>query len=174
VVTDDDENEIMNAMQAAMDADFVLLTGGVSVGDYDLVPAALEKCGVSKIFHKVKQKPGKPLFFGKKNKTLFFGLPGNPASVLTCFYEYVVDALERFTYTHLVNEMRLPLLYGFTKKPGLTFFLKGKINESGVEILGQQDSYLLNSFALADCLIELDENREQFLPGETVSVRKIV
>jgi molybdopterin molybdotransferase len=174
VVTDDDEKEIMNAVQVSKGADFVLLTGGVSVGEYDLVAAAMEKCGVQKIFHSVKQKPGKPLYFGKKNNTLFFGLPGNPASTLTCFYEYVMEAIEIFLHVPLVREIQLPLQNGWRKKSGLTFFLKGKTKDNGVEILGQQESFMMSSFAISDCLVELDENREQYEPGDMVRVKMII
>ena len=79
------------------ESDLVLLTGGVSVGEYDFVVSAAKECGVETGFHKVKQKPGKPLFFGMKNKIAVFGLPGNPSSVLTCYYEYVLPALERLS-----------------------------------------------------------------------------
>ncbi|MCX6177225.1 MAG: molybdopterin molybdotransferase MoeA, partial [Bacteroidetes bacterium] len=92
---------------AMLDSDMIVLTGGVSVGDYDFVVPAAEAAGTQSIFHKIKQKPGKPLFFGVKDgvddvktdlvtakQTVVFGLPGNPASVLTCFYQYVLTALE--------------------------------------------------------------------------------
>ena len=70
--------------------DLVLCSGGISVGDYDFVGKALRELGVNEVFYKVKQKPGKPLFFGKTDNTLVFALPGNPAAALTCFYIYVV------------------------------------------------------------------------------------
>ncbi|TAG97540.1 MAG: molybdopterin molybdenumtransferase MoeA, partial [Sphingobacteriales bacterium] len=86
----DDLGVITSALKEALEeADLVLVTGGVSVGDHDHTAAAAEACGVQCIFHKVKQKPGKPLFFGIKGKVPVFGLPGNPSSVLTCFYQYV-------------------------------------------------------------------------------------
>src|SRR6187431_207074 len=96
-VIDDDERAIMRAINRTIDADILILTGGASVGDYDFVPSALEKCGVQKVFHKVKQKPGKPFYFGVENQTLVFGLPGNPAAVLSCFYQYIVPVIENFT-----------------------------------------------------------------------------
>jgi molybdopterin molybdotransferase len=173
VFTDDNEAEIMDAVNAVCDSDIIILSGGVSVGDYDLVPSALEKCGAQKIFHKVKQKPGKPLYFGKINDTLVFALPGNPASALTCFYEYVVPSISAFTHADYLLQVQLPLLNDFSKSPGLTHFLKGKTSNNGVTILGNQESYKLNSFAVADCLIELEEQRDIFLIGESVTVRMI-
>ena len=79
--------DITNALDYALnDADLVLLTGGVSVGNYDFVLPATKACGIKQLFHKVAQRPGKPLYAGMKGEKLIVGLPGNPASVLTCFY----------------------------------------------------------------------------------------
>ena len=74
-----------------------------------LVPASLENCGVQKIFHKIKQKPGKPFYFGRYNQTLVFALPGNPAAVMSCFYEYVVQAISSFTKKEYFNKMAFPI-----------------------------------------------------------------
>jgi molybdopterin biosynthesis enzyme len=71
----------------------VILTGGVSVGDYDHVKGVFKDLGVKTLFWRVRQKPGKPIFFGIKGKTLIFGLPGNPAAVHACFYQYVYPAI---------------------------------------------------------------------------------
>ena len=92
----DSLDKVTSVLAEALDkSDIVLLNGGISVGDFDFVLKATENCGITKIFHKIKQKPGKPIFFGKKDRKIIFGLPGNPASVLTCFYEYVTVSLEK-------------------------------------------------------------------------------
>jgi len=173
-VVDDVEKEIVKAVANQLTSDILILTGGVSVGDYDLVPASLEKCGVEKIFHKIKQKPGKPFYFGRYNQTLVFALPGNPAAVMSCFYEYVVQAISSFTQKKYFKKMLLPLAQDFNKKAGLTYFLKGKIGEKEVTVLNNQESYKLNSFAVADCLIEFDEDKENFIKGDLVNVRMIL
>lgn len=173
-VVDDVEAEIEQAISNQLTSDILILTGGVSVGDYDLVPASLEKCGVQKIFHKIKQKPGKPFYFGRHNQTLVFALPGNPAAVMSCFYEYVVQAISHFTQKEYFKTMLLPLAEDFNKKAGLTFFLKGKIGERDVTVLNDQESYKLNSFAVADCLVEFDEEKEIFKKGDLVQVRMIL
>ena len=172
-IVDDQEEEIASAIHRQSDSDILILTGGVSVGDYDLVPKMLEECGVKNIFHKVKQKPGKPFYFGKRNQTLVFGLPGNPASVLTCFYEYVVPAIGHLAKKDFLKKIKMPLAKAYTKKAGLTFFLKGKTNANEVTILNNQESYKMNSFALADCLIELEEGKEQWRKGDMVDVLMI-
>ncbi len=173
-LVDDKENEIEHAISNQLDSDILILTGGVSVGDYDLVPSVLEKCGIIKVFHKVKQKPGKPFYFGVRDKTLVFALPGNPAAAMSCFYKYIVPAISRFTQKTYFKNRMLPLASEFYKKPGLTWFLKGKTGENDVCILNNQESYLLNSFAIADCLVELEEDKEYLSKGELVSVYMIV
>ena len=67
-------------------SDVLILSGGISVGKYDLVKETLHKLGVREIFYKVAQKPGKPLFAGRKGGKIIFALPGNPAAILTCYY----------------------------------------------------------------------------------------
>ncbi|MBV6479184.1 MAG: Molybdopterin molybdenumtransferase [Ignavibacteria bacterium] len=173
-VTDDDEMQIMNAVTRQLNSDIIILTGGVSVGDYDFVFSALEKCEVTKIFHKVKQKPGKPFYFGRHHNTLVFGLPGNPASALTCFYKYIVNAIGSFTKREYFKKTKLPLAEDYLKKPKLTYFLKGKSTAEAVSILNNQESYMMNSFADADCIIELDEDKEQFHKGDIVPVLMII
>ncbi len=74
-------------------ADILIISGGVSFGEKDLVPLALQKFGVTKIIHGVLQKPGKPFWFGKKQHQLVFGLPGNPIAMLVCLYLYVLPLL---------------------------------------------------------------------------------
>ena len=169
-MVDDEEALIINAIKKQLKADILILTGGVSVGDYDFVSAALAKCGVEKIFHKVKQKPGKPFYFGKQKQTLVFGLPGNPASVLTCFYEYVAEAISQFTQKEYFIRSFLPVADEYHKKQGMTYFLKGKANESEVAILQGQESFRMDSFAQANCIIQLEEEKEIIGKGELVRV----
>jgi molybdopterin molybdotransferase len=92
-----------------LNPEIIILTGGVSEGEYDLVPKVCAKLGVKILFHKVAQKPGKPMLFGIKDEILIFGLPGNPASVFTTFEIYVGPAIRR-----LLGEMNYetPMLAG--------------------------------------------------------------
>jgi molybdopterin molybdotransferase len=157
----DDLNETVEAISYALDsADLILLTGGVSVGDYDFVVEAAEACGVEQLFHKVKQRPGKPLYAGIKNNKVVFGLPGNPASVLSCFYNYVVTAIECMTgQRNLISKRWLPLSSPFYKKIPFTQFLKAQCNEEKVTILSAQESFRLSSFSIANCLVVLPEEK---------------
>jgi molybdopterin molybdotransferase len=157
--------------KALVQSDVVLLTGGISVGDYDFVLQAATQCGVEKLFHKVKQRPGKPLYFGKKGNKLVFGLPGNPSSVLTCFYQYVIPALETLSKRKPVLEIiQAPLSKSFQKATGLTHFLKGSYNGETATPLDAQESYRLSSFAIANCLIQIDEEVTSLKEGELVDV----
>lgn len=157
--------------QALFEADLVLLTGGVSVGDYDFVVAAAKNCGVKQAFHRIRQKPGKPLFFGSKYQKIVFGLPGNPSSVLTCFYQYVLPAIGRMMGKDLrLETAEAVLTHNYAKVPGLTHFLKGRLHNGNVTPLHAQESFRLHSFAEADCLIILEEARGDYKSSEQVEV----
>ena len=157
--------------KALQQSDVVLLTGGVSVGDYDFVLSAAAECGVKKLFHKIKQRPGKPLYFGKKDDKLVFGLPGNPSSVLTCFYQYVIPALENLTKRKIsLQTLRAPLAKPIQKNTGLTHFLKGVYDGKTAISLDAQESYRLSSFAKANCLIQIDEGMTVCNEGELVII----
>ncbi len=168
---DDVESLTRILNEALAKSDIILMTGGVSVGDYDFTVMVSEKCGVQKIFHKIRQKPGKPIFFGKKEYILFFGLPGNPASVLTCFYEYVLAALQKLTAQKLLLENRhVPLSSAYKKSAGITHFLKGIFDGQQVSLSGGQESYKLNSFARANCLVVIPEAVMEVKAGENVEI----
>eukprot|EP01132_Coremiostelium_polycephalum_P017973 gene17973-21460_t len=126
------QETLTNALQKS---DAVLLTGGVSVGDYDFVVMAAQKSGVKQIFHMVKQKPGKPLYFGLHGKKPVFGLPGNPSSVLSCFYHYVLPALYRMARKdNPLKKIKAKLSETYHKPPGLTHFLKGSY-QNGLSVM---------------------------------------
>ncbi|MDP4285365.1 MAG: molybdopterin molybdotransferase MoeA [Bacteroidota bacterium] len=169
----DDDLEILTDIlaEALQNSDMVLLSGGISAGDYDFVLQAATNCGVTQLFHKIKQRPGKPLFFGKKENKLVFGLPGNPSSVLTCFYEYVLAALEILTKRKIsLQSVQAPLSQPFLKPAGLTHFLKGFYNGSTVSVLNAQESFRLSSFAKANCLVKINEEVMECNEGEMVDV----
>ncbi len=142
VYADDNLERLTSILNNALNKnDVVLLCGGISVGDYDFVLQATTNCGVKKIFHKVKQRPGKPLYFGKKENKVVFGLPGNPSSVLTCFYEYVVEALMiMMNKQNVIKLMQASLANDYKKIAGLTFFLKGLFKDDNVIPLDAQES----------------------------------
>lgn len=157
--------------QALETSDLILMTGGVSVGDYDFTMDAFESCGVRQVFHKIKQKPGKPMLFGIKDEKAVFGLPGNPASVLTCFYEYVIPAIGRMMHSPKSIEIKqVPLEHDHQKPAGLTHFLKGLYNGQTVSLQTGQESYKLSSFASANCLAVFQEGETVFNKGQLIDI----
>lgn len=168
----DDPQVVIDTLKYALDdSDVVLLSGGVSVGNYDFVPQAAAACGVTTLFHKLKQRPGKPLFVGRKGNKWVFGLPGNPSSVLTCFYEYVMVALEQLMQLPpVLKTVQAPLSKSYSKSAALTFFLKGYYDGQTVAPLDSQESYRLRSFAIANCLLCLPEEKMAFSEGDMVEV----
>ena len=168
----DNPDALKKVLEQALErSDVVLLTGGVSVGDYDYVVQATTACNITQHFHKIKQRPGKPLFFGTKGKKPVFGLPGNPSSVLSCFYMYVMPCISLLSgRDNRVKKSKASLTDEYKKPKGLTCFLKGFEKDGTVKALGAQESFRLSSFAQANCLIELDEERETYEANETVTI----
>jgi molybdopterin molybdotransferase len=173
ILSSEDNLEILSSRltNALEQSDLILLTGGVSVGDYDFVIEAANKNGIEQLFHKIKQKPGKPLYFGKKGKKYIFGLPGNPASVLSCFYEYVYPAIGLINNSKKdLIRIQAPLSKAQKKSSTLTQFLKGHFDGLIAHDLKAQESFRLSSFAKANCLIKLGEGKTEFAEGELVEI----
>lgn len=174
----DDEKLLREAATAALTkSTHVIITGGVSVGDYDYNRSVLSDCGVSEVFWRVAQKPGKPLYVGKCAQTLVFGLPGNPASSLVCFYEYVLPALLQFmgrTNRSGLAVIKARLTSDYTKKSGLTHFIRGRAVLQGNQLVvsphARQQSHMMTSFADANCLIEIPADAEHLAAGDVVEV----
>lgn len=157
---EDNYDATVEVLEEAINAsDLVLISGGISVGKYDYVGKALKMLEVKKLFYKVKQKPGKPLYYGKKEEIQIFGLPGNPAAALTCFYVYVFISLQRMMGKSIVELPRVNLKSKneFTTKGGRSQFLKAIFKEGCVEILEGQSSAMMQTFAICNALVFLPE-----------------
>jgi molybdopterin molybdotransferase len=163
----DRAEDIHARLADALRADVVLTSGGVSVGDLDLVKDALDAVRVERLFWQVAQKPGKPLAFGRLGHRLVFGLPGNPVSALVCFHLYVRPALRRMQ-GH--RRLHLPVLHASLAGPvrkarGLTEFVRVRLEESAgswvATALPSQSSGVLTALASGAALLvgppELDE-----------------
>ncbi|MEO2052747.1 MAG: gephyrin-like molybdotransferase Glp [Allomuricauda sp.] len=153
-VADDFEVTKRSIGEALQTCDVLLLSGGISVGDYDFVKQALEENGVQELFYKVFQKPGKPLFFGRKASQFVFALPGNPASSLTCFYIYVLPMLQKLSgYSKLgLPSYHFPMKHPYESRFDRPSFLKAGIVDGLVEILDGQGSSMIQSMALGNAL----------------------
>jgi molybdopterin molybdotransferase len=170
---EDDYGKTVETLSTALnDNDLVLITGGISVGDYDFVGKALKALNVKELFYKVKQKPGKPLFFGKKNDTTIFALPGNPAAALSCFYVYVYIALQQMIQRSALELPRITATVSnaFQKKGDRPQFLKGIYSNGQIEILDGQNSSMLQTFALANALVFAPEAISDIKTGDAIEV----
>lgn len=152
--------------------DVILVSGGISVGEYDFVGNALKELGVVEHFYKVNQKPGKPLFFGKKDEKITFALPGNPAASLSCFYIYVIAAIEKLSgnSNFKLNRVKAVSKSDFIKKGDRAQFLKAIYNDGKVEILEGQNSSMLHTFALANALVYVSDKDESININDEVEV----
>jgi molybdopterin molybdotransferase len=157
-------------------SDVVLLAGGVSAGKFDLVPGVLQDLGVEPHFHKVRMKPGKPLFFGTKSGKLIFGLPGNPVSAFVCFELFVRQALRALAGQSEPGPriMRLPLAEAIAETNDRPTYRPAKLEpaETGwavrpLEYGGAPD---LRGLQPADALIVLPAGDARFDAGEPVPV----
>jgi molybdopterin molybdotransferase len=174
----DDFNAIKTAFICADEqADAVISSGGVSVGDADYTKTVLDELGEIG-FWKIAMKPGKPFAFGKLPNSIFFGLPGNPVSALVTFHQLALVALtkmqnaEPLKRTHLTVKCSSEL----RKSPGRVDFQRGvfSVNESGeneVSSTGAQGSGILSSLARANCFIVLPSEQGKVKAGEMVTVQ---
>ena len=161
--------------KALMNSDVILVSGGISVGDYDFVQEALKENGVEELFYKVNQKPGKPLWFGRKNDQFVFGLPGNPASALSCFYIYVTPLLKKISGAKDIHLPRVKAnsISDYKNTTGKTLFLKGMLYNNIVEILHGQQSSMLHSFAKSNALVRIPNEVELVNRNDEVECIKL-
>jgi molybdopterin molybdotransferase len=177
-VIPDQPAAVREAFQMAADmADVVITSGGVSVGEADYIKPVLEELGEIK-FWKIAMKPGRPLTFGHLDKTLFFGLPGNPVSVMVTFYQFVQPALHYLASgnPHVPLTLNARCTQDLRKRPGRTEFLRGILQQSEhaelqVAAAGQQGSGILSSMSRANCFIILGEDRGDIEAGSLVPVQ---
>ena len=158
----DTEAAVRAAMSRAFaEADIVLTTGGVSVGDHDYIPAVAESLGAERLLWKVAQKPGMPLYVARHSGTLLFGLPGNPASVLVNLLVYVraaLDAMQGLDARH--RWQQAPLLAASKSDAQKTLWLRAVTDadaegREALRLLGGQASHMLGNLAAATALVRI-------------------
>lgn len=177
-VIPDQKEALRQALQlASKQADVVLTSGGVSVGDADYVKEMLTELGQVD-FWKIAMKPGRPLAFGKINDALFFGLPGNPVSVMVTFYQFVSSALQQLAGLpeYAPQYMQVNCVSPIRKRAGRFEFQRGILfqDENGisqVKTTGEQGSGILRSMSVANCFILLEEQCDGIKPNTTVTVQ---
>lgn len=164
--------------QASAAADVVITSGGVSVGEADFVKDLLNKLG-EVVFWKIAMKPGRPLAYGRVGGAHFFGLPGNPVSVMVTFYQFVRDALLKLSGQDPVEALpafKVPCTSQLRKAPGRTEFQRGILSRDdkgdwSVRATGEQGSGILRSMSEANCFIVLPTDQGNVTPGTLVDVQ---
>jgi molybdopterin molybdotransferase len=179
----DNRDDLLQKISAGLAADVLVLSGGVSAGVLDLVPGILAELGVQKVFHKLRLKPGKPIWFGVLEsdgaRKLVFGLPGNPVSSLVCFELFVRPAIARLSGRPFAG---LPAVQGrltseFVQRGERTTYYPAALEETseGVSVrpLSWQGSADLRGLAAADALVCFPPEDRTFAPGELVMAYRL-
>ena len=171
---------IISEVRRGLACDILLVCGGVSVGDKDFARQAMQACGVKEVFWRVNIKPGMPLFFGKRGRTLVFGLPGNPVSVFVNFEEFVKPAIHRFmgrAWRDAYDEPAILVSDLQVSRTRRTHFIRVRCssqNQLVAEPVEQQGSHHLGSVAATDGWIRVVADRGPWRAGASVWVKREV
>lgn len=171
-VARDDKEATAHLIAQGLDADLLLLSGGVSAGKYDFVESALADCGAEFYFDRVLIQPGQPLVFGIAKGKFFFGLPGNPASTMVTFELFGRAALDLLSGS---NDAPLPLTLArltrpFRHKPGLTRFLPAQVSCTEVTPVDWQGSGDVPSICRANAFLVADSSQAEYAAGDLIPV----
>ncbi len=164
-IVEDNVNELKKAIQKGLRSNILLISGGVSMGDYDLVPGTLKKLGVKEKFHNIRVKPGRPLYFGTRNNRLVFGIPGNPISNFLAYYIFIRPAIYKMIgYDSYIPELK----YGFIKseykqKTGRTHFVLAHISKKtgqyNIEPVKSHGSADISALSKANAFMVVDKEK---------------
>jgi molybdopterin molybdotransferase len=169
-------DDLRAKIQRGLEEDVLLLSGGVSMGKYDLVETVLKDLGGEFYFDGVAIRPGKPVVFARCGSTLVFGLPGNPVSTMVTFELFVPPALDLLAGAEArpLPLVRAQLAEALKEKPGLAHFLPARVEWQGptpeVKALPWQGSGDIAALARANCFLVVPADREEIPRGEPVSI----
>ncbi len=173
----DRPEDLKAKIRHGLNADLLVLSGGVSMGDYDFTKAVFKELGAEMNFWKLAIRPGQPVAFGRIGKTLAFGLPGNPVSSMVTFEQLVRPAMLKMGGHRVLTRPVVQALFQerFSKRPDRRHFLRGILwMEKGmlmVRTTGPQGSGILTSMVKANGLIDLPVEVEKLKPGDVVNVQ---
>ncbi|TAJ23549.1 MAG: molybdopterin molybdenumtransferase MoeA [Nitrospirae bacterium] len=176
-IAKDQPADLKDKIAHGLNADVLVLSGGVSMGDYDFTKAVFKELGAEMNFWKLAIRPGQPLAFGKIAGKLAFGLPGNPVSSMVTFEQLVRPAMLKLSgqRSYIRPVMQALFQETFSKRNDRRHFLRGVLSrENGVltvRTTGDQGSGILTSMVKANCLIDVPEAVERLNPGDTVTVQ---
>lgn len=184
----DDKEVLLTKIESLLNNyDVLIFSGAVSKGKFDFIPEVLDELGVKKLFHQVKQRPGKPFWFGKKNhenilgtkvaersRSTVFAFPGNPVSTFVNCIKYFYPWYYKSVGLNFENKQQAILSEDFYFKPEMTYFLQVKLNQIDGELwatpISGKGSGDLANLADADAFLELPDNRSNFTKGEVFPV----
>lgn len=175
-IAPDDKAALRRMIEEGLEADLLLLSGGISAGKYDFVEEVLKELGAEFYFHGVAIRPGKPLAFGYVRGKFFFGLPGNPVSTYVTFELFVRPALGMLQGAEFELPVFLRARMGkpFKQKPGLTAFMPARVClenlDPVVNLVGWQGSGDLVGVAAANCFLVVHPDQSEIPRGEWVDV----
>jgi molybdopterin molybdotransferase len=175
-IAPDEEGKLTELIQQGLKADMLLLSGGVSMGKFDLVEQALKTLGAKFFFTGALIQPGKPVVFGEVGAVPFFGLPGNPVSVMVTFELFARQMVEALSGAEpeRMKSAKAKLKKDFKTKTGLTRFLParldGALDDPEVEVVPWQGSGDMLAAARANCYLVVPPDREKLAKGEIVTV----
>ncbi len=173
----DTQAALKEKISQGLNADILVLSGGVSMGDYDFTKAVFHEIGAEMNFWKLAIRPGQPLAFGKIQGKLAFGLPGNPVSSMVTFEQLVRPAMLKMGGRRSYGRPVVEAVFQekFSKRPDRRHFLRGMLSrEEGVfkvRTTGDQGSGILTSMVKANCLIDVPVEIERLNPGDLVTVQ---
>jgi molybdopterin molybdotransferase len=175
-IAPDEEGKLTELIQEGLKADMLLLSGGVSMGKFDLVEQALKSLGAKFFFTGALIQPGKPVVFGEVGSIPFFGLPGNPVSVMVTFELFARQMVEALSGAEAerLQSAKAKLKKEFKTKTGLTRFLPARLDggfdDPEVEVVPWQGSGDMLAAAQANCYLVVPPDREKLAKGEMVTV----
>ncbi len=176
IARDNEDETFMIVKKALTGSDIVIITGGVSMGDFDFIPSVLEKAGVKILFSRVKVQPGKPTTFGIHHESLVFGLPGNPVSSFVQFELLIRPLIYRmmnYDFKPLIIPLAMEAAFARRSADRLGW-IPVKITEEGkVSPVEYHGSAHISSLVNADGFIALEIGKHKLEKGEVVSVRHI-
>lgn len=176
-IAKDRPDDLKAKISQGVNADFLVLSGGVSMGDYDFTKPVFQELGGEMNFWKLAIRPGQPVAFGKIGKTLAFGLPGNPVSSMVTFEQLVRPAILKMCGSQVLARPVVQAIFQerFSKRPDRRHFLRGVLwMEKGmlmVRTTGSQGSGILTSMVKANGLIDIPVEVEKLKPGDVVNVQ---
>lgn len=176
-IVKDNYETVKSKFLELMNNDIIVSSGGVSMGRYDFIPDVLKDIGIDIKINKILMKPGKPVIFGSLKNKIFFGLPGNPVSVMVSFMQFVRPAILKMGGNLKLNKPQLKAITkeDIVKKKGRKHFIRGIFNlENGnlyVNTTGSQGSGILTSMSRANCLIIIPEDVEYVKTGSYVDIQ---